>query len=348
MWFIWLVPRVTRKGGRLEQLSSILPVVVALLSLSCSTTRKELPASDNAGTPLPTLELRPSGGLNTLRSDLRQVIREERDSYHLLLWRAMHLVGDACDNQPWPKVAHALRKQNFVLLRNVDGQHGRYSRYLVQRAVFQSRNGAKFDMFLEFNTHRDISTNQPTVEVVAAVYATTDAKVELPFSQFAARQPFPEGTVLQRLLEAKEVRESAEKYPILKDLEVCYRSIWFHSTVPSHRYCGFYVRPTFVLEAGKECPGMSLSLAAESGLDPVMIGGVMTPTNEFLAADTLDGFSTWGSTECPASKRPYTMFTLARVNWMNKQMNSRNPWDDFTISRSRSCRSCSTSCSRRP
>ncbi len=215
-----------------------------------------------------TIRNQPRDPLNSLASKEKiaetiQRLQEKPDSYHIFLWKAFLTMQDRYIDRKWIDLEPLLQTEKLTLANStLHGQHLDYYEYLVGEKAFVFPGNILHDVYLEFCVDkRDAPLGRPGN--VLSVETGLIKEINQPYDDFMEKNLYPYDSALGLALRCKEVKETALKYPILKDIRISYDLIQnrqFH-------YYGFKIGISFIKSLNKR-PYKNLSLSIQSGLGP--------------------------------------------------------------------------------
>jgi hypothetical protein len=158
-------------------------------------------------------------------TQIRQIAKDESQSYERVLTRAFHIAQKAYNKKEWGRVEESLKSAGLKLV-NVRGS-GEY-RCVVQPNVFAARGGGGMDLYVSFVVSGGRS--QPTYSIpedFTVVEATVglSATVLVPLERIRKEQWFGKETVIQEALSAWPVREAQATFPVLECVDLSFGEI---------------------------------------------------------------------------------------------------------------------------
>jgi hypothetical protein len=227
---------------------------------------------------------------------LDYVLRGKSLSCHEFLRKSSSLVESFCQGKEWPAAKALMKKEGFSQLDSWRGGNGDHleAHFLVRKNVHvAAREGAE-DYLIILRVHfREKQKNDPGIvrEAISALVLSFNQ----PYEKAIKLAKYPEGSVIKRILSAEEVKNEADKWPILKNVQISYGLIFNRwSELQPHGFNGIV---EFAASPERDVGQKSISFSVASGLDPLQFWDGKKNLRGFKPEDKLYDLEFRGSAE---------------------------------------------------
>jgi hypothetical protein len=214
--------------------------------------------------------------------------------YHVLIRKETQKLQSRYLGKNWADFEPTQNRGGMKLIHSNDSQYLNFRSYMLQEGRYVSPGGLSHDLIADFDIDNGSRDTKETGKI-RGVRAGLLTEPQRPFSAFVAEASYPEGSVLDLLLHADDVRQVGEEFPVLTRLELTYDLI--HDRWADETARGFHIRIEFAIDAEQQIGGKTLSLTAESGLDPLETHDGKKILAGFKPKDSVSSFRNWGGSE---------------------------------------------------
>jgi hypothetical protein len=231
------------------------------------------------------------GRINTAKE------RAARDRFHQLIRDAEIAIQPKAVDLPWEKVEAMLAEAGHTLISSNPTQHRCVFRHLIRLKAWRDSNGTPYDVVIESSVYRpesphgDLTQFNNVTEIDAGLFGMPN----LPYTQAIQKKLFPPGSAVSLCLVESEVREAANTYPILKEVEIKYGLLHYHrsSEVPF----SFHVDVTLGKSTSNDDEGIAFYFTVQSNLDPIQDWNGQQLPGPFTRSSELGEVTRWGSNQ---------------------------------------------------
>ena len=232
-----------------------------------------------------------------LSARLRVISADKKRGYQWLLRDATQEVRRVVLDRPWREVESVLRQEGLRRVRVTDGQYSIGYRYVVAKSGWVAGDGTMHSLYLDFSVDKRTPDIAPNAKLGIVTVAAAGLLVEpnRAYAKVLSSGAYPGGSALFRGLRLPEMAAAANRYPILKRIEIAYDYIRSHRE--ENDPPGFHLDVTFGDSTRDERRGSSLYFSAPSGLDAPLDKKGKPVQVPFEPRDTVGEFRDWGSGE---------------------------------------------------
>jgi hypothetical protein len=208
----------------------------------------------------------PAVDADSIADALSKVREVKVESYHRYLREASLIFPPACKG-PFDDVNAAIEKLACPIVESWDNGDIMHRYYLAQKKIVSFDNGGSLDAYIHLsarNQDRSQRTFRPGNVFEVAIMLADEINAD--YEDVIKQGRYPEGSVLDVVMHAEEVRKEGSRWPILKKVLVNYGTALVRPPIGSYR--GFDVSVEFTASNEQNIGGKKVYLFVASGLDP--------------------------------------------------------------------------------
>ena len=246
--------------------------------------RSSAPAADAAATA------------NDLGGAVGALLNRHVASYHVLLRELSLVVEPRCLGRPWSTVEKELKGQGLHVVDWWENGAAINCHYIVASNAFTTPAGYPMDLYLMVQAENiGYATATQQVGRVFIAIAALVSDVHQLYSNLVSQARFPKGSVIEKVLDHREVRKDGRIWPMVKRVYASYGYLFdrWSEYSPS----GFRVEIEYELGRANDFGVKSGGYMVPSGLDPLKSETGQPESLKCTSNDSLGEITQTGSLE---------------------------------------------------